>query len=95
MAHDLGQPCAICVKARPNLLFLHDESTDGRTYQRDMAHLVPCAPDPAPAALRSFYLKLQLAGLSLIFWDVVRRIGLFGPLQINRGSITQACERFC
>lgn len=21
---------------RPNLLFLHDESTDGRTYQRDM-----------------------------------------------------------
>ena len=28
-------------KARPNLLFLHDESTDGRTYQRDMGHLVP------------------------------------------------------
>ena len=29
------------LKKRPNLLFLHDESTDGRTYQRDMAHLVP------------------------------------------------------
>jgi arylsulfatase A-like enzyme len=28
-------------KKRPNLLFLHDESTDGRTYQRDMGHLVP------------------------------------------------------
>ncbi len=28
-------------KKRPNLLFLHDESTDGRTYQRDMGHLIP------------------------------------------------------
>jgi hypothetical protein len=27
---------AVSAAERPNLLFLHDESTDGRTYQRDM-----------------------------------------------------------
>ena len=27
---------AVSAAERPNLLFLHDESTDGRTYQRNM-----------------------------------------------------------
>ena len=36
-----GPAASTTKKARPNLLFLHDESTDGRTYQRDMGHLVP------------------------------------------------------
>ena len=32
----LSAASAVSAAERPNLLFLHDESTDGRTYQRDM-----------------------------------------------------------